>query len=59
MHGRMIHVRKNGEYVRQPQMYDARGRVGLSDQAIDSLLTVAESARNGQDGPKQDPARPS
>jgi kynurenine 3-monooxygenase len=27
MHGRMIHVRKNGEYVRQPQIYDARGRV--------------------------------
>ena len=29
MHGRMIHIRKNGEYVRQPQIYDARGRVSV------------------------------
>lgn len=29
MHGRMIHIRKNGEYVRQPQIYDARGRVRI------------------------------
>jgi len=27
MHGRMIHVRKNGKYVRQSQAYDAQGRV--------------------------------
>jgi hypothetical protein len=27
MHGRMIHVRKQGKYVRQAQAYDARGRV--------------------------------
>lgn len=26
MHGRMIHMTKNGEYVRQPQIYDAHGR---------------------------------
>ncbi|KAH8726960.1 kynurenine 3-monooxygenase [Phaeosphaeriaceae sp. PMI808] len=26
MHGRMIHVRKQGQYVRQAQAYDARGR---------------------------------
>jgi kynurenine 3-monooxygenase len=30
MHGRMIHVRKQGQYVRQAQAYDARGRVGPS-----------------------------
>jgi kynurenine 3-monooxygenase len=30
MHGRMIHVRKQGQYVRQPQAYDARGRVSTS-----------------------------
>ena len=29
MYGRMIHVRQNGEYVRQSQIYDARGRVSL------------------------------
>lgn len=28
MHGRMIHVRKQGHYVREPQLYDARGKVG-------------------------------
>jgi kynurenine 3-monooxygenase len=27
MHGRMIHVRKQGQYVRQAQAYDAHGRV--------------------------------
>jgi kynurenine 3-monooxygenase len=27
MHGRMIHVRKLGRYVREPQLYDARGKV--------------------------------
>jgi len=44
MHGRMIHVRKNGEYVRQPQMYDARGRsllamdrTGLNKTLLDHL----------------------
>ncbi|KAH9868396.1 kynurenine 3-monooxygenase, mitochondrial precursor [Plenodomus biglobosus] len=26
MHGRMIHMRKNSEYIRQSQQYDARGR---------------------------------
>ncbi|KAJ4384152.1 kynurenine 3-monooxygenase, mitochondrial precursor [Didymella sp. IMI 355093] len=26
MHGRMIHVRKHGEYVREAQQYDAHGR---------------------------------
>ncbi|KAF2031306.1 FAD/NAD(P)-binding domain-containing protein [Setomelanomma holmii] len=26
MHGRMIHVRKHGQYVREAQAYDARGR---------------------------------
>lgn len=59
MHGRMIHVRKNGEYVRQPQMYDARGRVSSSHQTTGSLLTSAESAGHGPDGPQQDPNRPS
>lgn len=29
MHGRMIHIRKLGEYVRQAQQYDAHGRVRL------------------------------
>lgn len=44
MHGRMIHVRKNGEYVRQPQIYDARGRsllamdrTGLNKTLLDHL----------------------
>ena len=27
MHGRMIHVKKHGEYVREAQQYDAHGRV--------------------------------
>lgn len=27
MHGRMIHVKKKGKYVREPQLYDARGKV--------------------------------
>lgn len=27
MHGRMIHLKKNGEYVREAQQYDAHGRV--------------------------------
>jgi kynurenine 3-monooxygenase len=27
MHGRMIHTRKLGRYVREPQLYDARGKV--------------------------------
>jgi len=30
MHGRMIHVRKNGEYVREAQQYDAHGRVSFA-----------------------------
>lgn len=29
MHGRMIHVRKHGEYVREAQQYDAHGRVSV------------------------------
>ena len=29
MHGRMVHMRKKGKYVRQPQAYDARGRVSI------------------------------
>ncbi|KAI4703340.1 kynurenine 3-monooxygenase, mitochondrial precursor [Alternaria sp. BMP 2799] len=44
MHGRMIHIRKNGEYVRQPQIYDARGRsllamdrTGLNKTLLDHL----------------------
>jgi kynurenine 3-monooxygenase len=27
MHGRMIHQKKHGEYVREAQQYDAHGRV--------------------------------
>lgn len=27
MHGRMIHLEKNGEYFRLPQIYDPRGKV--------------------------------
>ncbi|EUC48067.1 hypothetical protein COCMIDRAFT_88479 [Bipolaris oryzae ATCC 44560] len=44
MGGRMIHVRKNGEYVRQAQAYDARGRsllamdrTGLNKTLLDHL----------------------
>ncbi|KAH7381734.1 kynurenine 3-monooxygenase [Pyrenochaeta sp. MPI-SDFR-AT-0127] len=44
MHGRMIHMRKNGEYIRQPQIYDARGRcllamdrTGLNTTLLDYL----------------------
>ncbi|KAL6705841.1 kynurenine 3-monooxygenase, mitochondrial precursor [Coniothyrium glycines] len=47
MHGRMIHIRKNGEYVRQPQLYDARGRsllamdrTGLNKTLLDHLETM-------------------
>ena len=34
MGGRMIHVRKNGEYVRQAQAYDARGRVSVMASCV-------------------------
>ncbi|KAF1913687.1 kynurenine 3-monooxygenase [Ampelomyces quisqualis] len=44
MHGRMIHVRKQGKYVRQSQAYDARGRsllamdrTGLNQTLLDHL----------------------
>ncbi|KAF2132017.1 kynurenine 3-monooxygenase [Dothidotthia symphoricarpi CBS 119687] len=44
MHGRMIHVRKNGEYAREAQLYDARGRsllamdrTGLNKTLLDQL----------------------
>lgn len=37
MHGRMIHIRKNGEYVRQPQIYDARGRVSSASNTVLAL----------------------
>lgn len=29
MYGRMLHMEKNGEYVRTSQQYDARGKVGI------------------------------
>lgn len=41
MHGRMIHMRKNGEYVQQPQIYDARGRVS-STKIHSSIFTDCE-----------------
>ncbi|KAF2794787.1 kynurenine 3-monooxygenase [Melanomma pulvis-pyrius CBS 109.77] len=44
MHGRMIHVRKLGKYVREAQLYDARGksllamdRTGLNKALLDHL----------------------
>ncbi|PVI02377.1 kynurenine 3-monooxygenase [Periconia macrospinosa] len=44
MHGRMIHLEKNGEYTRTPQLYDARGksllamdRAGLNKTLLDKL----------------------
>ncbi|KAF2476649.1 kynurenine 3-monooxygenase [Lindgomyces ingoldianus] len=44
MHGRMIHLRKQGKYVREPQLYDARGknllamdRTGLNKTLLDYL----------------------
>ena len=30
MHGRMIHVRKQGQYVREAQLYDARSKVSTT-----------------------------
>jgi kynurenine 3-monooxygenase len=41
MHGRMIHVRKKGEYVRQAQAYDARGRVS-SHHCFHKAVTETE-----------------
>jgi kynurenine 3-monooxygenase len=47
MHGRMIHIRKQGQYVREPQLYDARGksllamdRTGLNKTLLDHLETM-------------------
>ncbi|KAF1949147.1 kynurenine 3-monooxygenase-like protein [Byssothecium circinans] len=47
MHGRMIHIRKHGEYVREPQLYDARGksllamdRTGLNKTLLDHLESM-------------------
>ncbi|KAF2110359.1 kynurenine 3-monooxygenase-like protein [Lophiotrema nucula] len=47
MHGRMIHVRKQGQYVREPQLYDARGknllamdRTGLNKTLLDHLESM-------------------
>lgn len=37
MHGRMIHVRKKGEYIREAQQYDAHGRVSFSQKFNISL----------------------
>ncbi|KAF2260446.1 kynurenine 3-monooxygenase [Lojkania enalia] len=37
MHGRMIHMRKQGQYTREPQLYDARGK---------SLLATDRTALN-------------
>ncbi|KAF2856699.1 kynurenine 3-monooxygenase-like protein [Plenodomus tracheiphilus IPT5] len=42
MHGRMIHVRKNGEYVRQPQQYDARGRSLLAMDRTELSKTLLD-----------------
>lgn len=55
MHGRMIHIRKNGEYVRQPQIYDARGRVStVWSHAIDLMLIWVEFVGYGSDRFEQD-----
>lgn len=47
MHGRMIHVRKQGKYIREPQLYDARGksllaldRTGLNQTLLDHLESL-------------------
>ncbi|KAH7405992.1 kynurenine 3-monooxygenase [Phaeosphaeria sp. MPI-PUGE-AT-0046c] len=47
MHGRMIHVRKQGQYVRQAQAYDAHGRdllamdrTGLNKTLLDHLNSM-------------------
>ncbi|KAF2643238.1 FAD/NAD(P)-binding domain-containing protein [Massarina eburnea CBS 473.64] len=47
MHGRMIHLSKNGEYTREPQLYDARGkslsamdRTGLNKTLLDHLESM-------------------
>lgn len=45
MHGRMIHMRKKGNYVCRPQEYDARGRVRISFQCLASMLILPEPAR--------------
>jgi hypothetical protein len=47
MHGRMIHVRKHGEYVRQAQAYDAHGRVSACSLLARFKLIVLELARHG------------
>ncbi|KAH7079002.1 kynurenine 3-monooxygenase [Paraphoma chrysanthemicola] len=49
MHGRMIHVRKQGQYVRQAQAYDARGRSLLAMDRTElnkTLLNHLESMPN-------------
>lgn len=45
MQGRMIHVRKQGEYVREPQIYDARGKVSVAENIIRDVLIGEEFAR--------------
>jgi hypothetical protein len=55
MHGRMIHVRENGKYVRQAQIYDPHGRVSVVPHSPKAKLTVAESAGYGPHLAQQDP----
>jgi hypothetical protein len=55
MHGRMIHVRENGKYVRQAQIYDPHGRVSVVPHGPKAKLTVAESAGYGPHLAQQDP----
>ncbi|KAH7126880.1 kynurenine 3-monooxygenase [Dendryphion nanum] len=47
MHGRMIHIRKQGQYIREPQLYDARGksllaldRTGLNNTLLNHLESL-------------------
>ncbi|CBX95171.1 similar to kynurenine 3-monooxygenase [Plenodomus lingam JN3] len=42
MQGRMIHVRKNGEYIRQSQQYDARGRSLLAMDRTELSKTLLD-----------------
>ncbi|KAF2653536.1 FAD/NAD(P)-binding domain-containing protein [Lophiostoma macrostomum CBS 122681] len=49
MHGRMIHVRKNGNYIREAQLYDARGKnlLALDRTSLNkTLLDHIESMPN-------------
>ncbi|KAF2729502.1 FAD/NAD(P)-binding domain-containing protein [Polyplosphaeria fusca] len=49
MVGRMIHVRKQGKYVQEPQLYDARGKSLLAmDRTVlnKTLLDHLEATRN-------------